>query len=89
MVPHGVEVCSVHGDLAAHNMVMDGARVWVYDWENSADDAPSKTDRLGMRLFGVEPGEVLRKARLLSPADRREFVWTCAFGFANNVSKWP
>lgn len=85
----GVSVSPTHGDLGAHNMVSDGLRLWVYDWEDATPDAPADTDRFGINLFGTQPSEALRRAAALPESQQESFVWSCAFGWANRVGKWP
>lgn len=88
-VPSGVSVAPVHGDLAAHNMVQDGDRIWVYDWEDAAPDGPERTDRFGIGLFGRQPRDVLRDARALPAPELESFVWASAYGWANQAGRWP
>lgn len=43
-------VCRAHGDLGTHNVVRAGGRSWIFDWEESAADAPHLADRVGFEL---------------------------------------
>ncbi len=46
----GVSVCRAHGDLSRHNIAHDGRVLWIYDWEESVQDAPLVTDLVGFAL---------------------------------------
>ena len=50
-------VCWAHGDYTRSNMCYAGGRVWVFDWEDSAPDAPIMTDEV--RFFLEAHGRLL------------------------------
>lgn len=39
-------VCFAHGDFTGSNMCNDNGLIWVFDWEDSAPDAPIMTDEV-------------------------------------------
>jgi hypothetical protein len=43
-------IARAHGDLAIHNMFQADGQPWIFDWEESVDDAPRLTDRLAFEL---------------------------------------
>jgi hypothetical protein len=47
---HGLKVGTAHGDLMPANVLRDGERLWIVDWEESCDDAPLAADMLGFGL---------------------------------------
>lgn len=90
----GVEVGRGHGDFCAHNVANVAGRVWVFDWEEYAPDAPVDHDVVTFRL---ERGDDLAAVRGTpgDPAYRR-FVLCCAFGLSRGsprfrpiVEGWP
>lgn len=46
----GLPVRRVHGDIGSANLAMDNGRLWVMDWEESADTGPVLTDEIGYDL---------------------------------------
>ena len=77
-------VCWAHGDYTRSNMCHDGGRVWVFDWEDSAPDAPIMTDEV--RFFLEAHGRMIvndpqRMGRLLA----RRFL-TSTDGGAKNMA---
>ena len=58
-----VEVCRAHGDFSRANLCRDGRAIWLYDWEDTAADAPVMTDEV---TFFLER----RPRRLLSRPDQ-------------------
>lgn len=90
----GVQIGRGHGDFCAHNMVSVDGRIWVFDWEEYAPDAPIDQDVVTFRL---ERGDDLAEVRG-TPGDPsyRRFVMCCAFGLARDsprfrpiVEAWP
>jgi hypothetical protein len=49
---HEATVCFAHGDFTGSNMCNDNGLIWVFDWEDSASDAPIMTDEV---RFFLEP----------------------------------
>jgi len=47
----GLPVCRAHGDLGVHNIAINGDQIWLFDWENSIENAPILTDELIFSLF--------------------------------------
>ena len=41
-----IEVGWAHGDFSHRNICRVGNQVWIFDWENSCDDAPLMTDEV-------------------------------------------
>jgi len=41
-----IEVCWAHGDFTHRNICCVQDEVWLFDWENSASDAPVMTDKV-------------------------------------------
>ncbi|HET7041897.1 MAG TPA: hypothetical protein VFI13_07750 [Gemmatimonadales bacterium] len=82
----GLEVGRAHGDFCAHNVVTVAGRVWVFDWEEYAPDAPVDLDVVTFRL---ERGDDLAEVRGApgEPAYRR-FVMCCAFGLARDIPRF-
>jgi hypothetical protein len=82
----GVEVGRGHGDFCAHNVVNVAGRVWVFDWEEYAPDAPVDLDVVTFRL---ERGDDLAEVRG-APGERayRRFVMCCAFGLARDIPRF-
>jgi hypothetical protein len=39
-------VCFAHGDFTGSNICHDSGSIWVFDWEDSAPDAPIMTDEV-------------------------------------------
>ena len=52
-----IQVCLAHGDFTRANMCQYNSSPWLYDWEDTAPDAPAMTDEV--RFF------LERKPRLL------------------------
>ena len=50
LVRDGVRVCRAHGDFRRGNIVRVDGRLWVFDWEESCDDAPALTDEVSFYL---------------------------------------
>jgi hypothetical protein len=85
-----VEVCRVHGDYTSRNISCVGDEVWLFDWENSAPDAPVMTDEvrffLGIqgRRIDSNPADVAaalghRYLASRSRAAQRELALALAF----------
>ena len=82
----GVEVGRGHGDFCAHNVVTVAGRVWVFDWEEYAHDAPIDQDVVNFRLVrGDDLAEV--RGAPGDPAYRR-FVLCCGFGLARDIPRF-
>jgi hypothetical protein len=82
----GVQVARGHGDFCAHNVVSVDGRVWVFDWEEYAPDAPIDQDVVNFRLVrGDDMAEVHGGPG--DPAYRR-FVMCCAFGVARDIPRF-
>jgi hypothetical protein len=80
----GLQVCRAHGDFAAHNLAQAEGRLWVFDWENFAVDAPVDQDVVSFRLAR---GDAL--ADVSGPRGEesfRRFVACCAFGLAHDLT---
>ncbi|WP_188898457.1 hypothetical protein [Microlunatus endophyticus] len=88
LIPYGVDVASIHGDLRPHNMVASRTRIWVYDWEESALDGPAGTDAFSLRVLGGSLRDLVRRIRSLTTDERNAFVWSCAFGWARASLPW-
>jgi hypothetical protein len=64
-----VDVAWAHGDFTRRNICMVGREVWLFDWENSAPDAPVMTDEVRFfvntqaRWFGSRPAAVAQALR--------------------------
>jgi len=43
---NGIDVCFAHGDLNRTNILLGDGDVWLLDWEQSNETAPSLTDRV-------------------------------------------
>ena len=41
-----VQVCLAHGDFTRANMCQYNSSLWLYDWEDTAPDAPAMTDEV-------------------------------------------
>ncbi len=59
------DVARAHGDFTRRNICTVGREVWLFDWENSAPDAPVMTDEVRFfvntqaRWRGADPAEVV------------------------------
>lgn len=89
-IGRGVPVCRAHGDFVIGNIVREGDRLWIFDWEESRPDAPVLTDEVAffMGLYHArvlaDPIEGLRllAGRFLDGADgarRRDVMMALAF----------
>ena len=78
LMPLGGEVCRAHGDLGPANMVSDGDRTWIFDWESYHSSAPVLVDPVGFFMsFSVakvasKPMAHLRKFKERFSADESE-----------------
>jgi hypothetical protein len=78
LLPLGGEVCRAHGDLGPANMVSDGKRTWIFDWESYHSSAPILADPVGFFMsFSVakisrKPMAHLRKFKERFSADESE-----------------
>lgn len=43
---NGISVCRVHGDLNETNVLADGKKLWLLDWERSSSEGPVRTDEI-------------------------------------------
>ncbi len=46
LIADGVRVRRQHGDFGRHNIVSVDGQPWVFDWEESSEDAPATTDEV-------------------------------------------
>ncbi|HEX3222694.1 MAG TPA: hypothetical protein VHR35_09005 [Nocardioides sp.] len=85
-VAHGVEVGRAHGDFGAHNLAFAAGRLWVFDWEAFAPDAPVEQDVVGFSLHRGKASEAAAGNR--DDKSYRRFVTCCAFGLAHDVTRF-
>jgi hypothetical protein len=87
---HAVDVSWAHGDFTRRNLCSVGEEVWLFDWENSAPDAPVMTDELRFflntqsRWLGSDPTKVAKalSLRYLANGDdsvKRDLALALAF----------
>jgi hypothetical protein len=83
-------VAWAHGDFTRRNMCRVGREVWLFDWENSAPDAPVMTDEIRFlwnrqaRWIAADPAQFARslRRRYLANGDeevRRDLALALAF----------
>jgi hypothetical protein len=85
-VADGLEVGRGHGDFGAHNLASAAGRLWVFDWEAFAPDAPVDQDVVGFRLHRGD--ELPAVAGPRGEAAFARFVACCAFGLAHDVTRF-
>lgn len=90
MARNGVQVRRAHGDFGPANIVRVDGRLWVYDWEESCDDAPALTDEVSFYL-GINFKKILadplaalgkfaaRHLRNVQPQRRTDVMLALAF----------
>jgi len=67
------EVCFAHGEFTNANMQYTRESIWVFDWEDSAPDAPVMTDEVGFFL-GNRTRSTINKPIYVADMIRRHFL---------------
>lgn len=79
------EVCWAHGDFTHRNICHADDEVWVFDWENSAPDAPVMTDEVRFFL-GMRGGQSSSNPIALATALGRRYLANGQEGQRRNLA---
>jgi glycosyltransferase involved in cell wall biosynthesis len=60
LMAEGLPVCQAHGDLGVNNLIFSNDILWIVDWEQGCEAAPSRTDEVSY-FFSVRQRDITRR----------------------------
>ena len=60
LIAEGLPVCQAHGDLGVNNLIVSNGILWIVDWEQGCETAPSRTDEVSYFL-SMRQREITRR----------------------------
>jgi len=60
LIAEGLPVCQAHGDLGVNNLIVSNGIIWIVDWEQGCEAAPSRTDEVSYFL-SVRQRDITRR----------------------------